>query len=86
MSIGKEWSDAEFEELRAVFFAQAYELVADLQDLLMTLETEPGNADAVRTIKRHIHTLKGDSHAMGISAAGALCHRMEDVLSPGARG
>ena len=49
MSIGKEWSDAEFEELRAVFFAQAYEIVDDLQDLLMTLETEPGDADDVRT-------------------------------------
>ncbi|MDH4161462.1 MAG: chemotaxis protein CheA [Nitrospirota bacterium] len=76
-----QWSDEEYRELRKVFFAQTREIIADLRDLVMSLETEPSNDEVLKTVKRNVHTLKGDSNAMGLTFVGALCHRMEDALS-----
>jgi two-component system chemotaxis sensor kinase CheA len=75
------WSDAEQAELKQVFYGSAYELVDTIQDELLKLEEDPGDGDALRQVKRHIHTLKGDSGSVGLSSAAGLCHRMEDVLA-----
>lgn len=78
---GGQWSSKEFEELRKIYFAQAYEIVDELQDAMLKLEADPGDAETLKIIKRHVHTLKGDSHSIGLGSIGTLCHRMEDVLS-----
>jgi two-component system chemotaxis sensor kinase CheA len=75
------WSERETEELWQVFYAQAHELLEELQDCLLRLEGEPPGGDTLKIVKRHLHTLKGDSRAMGLGEVGRLCHRMEDVLS-----
>ena len=75
------FSQSEMEELKKVFFAQAHEIVADLQDSLLRFEADPGDAEMLKTIKRYVHTLKGDANSVGLSSVGSLCHRMEDVLS-----
>jgi two-component system chemotaxis sensor kinase CheA len=77
----EQWSAEEFNELRKVFFSQAYEIADELQDAMLRLEADPGDEETLRTVKRHVHTLKGDSHAIGLDSIGTLCHRMEDVLS-----
>jgi len=71
----------EFEELKKVFYSQAYEIVEDLQELVLRLESSPEDNAALKTLKRHIHTLKGDSNSLGLSSVGAICHGMEDLLS-----
>jgi two-component system chemotaxis sensor kinase CheA len=76
-----QWNEEELAELRKVFYAQAYELVEELQDEMLKLETDPGNDDILKLVKRHVHTLKGDSNSIGLVSIGTLCHRMEDVLS-----
>lgn len=81
MSPFGELENSEFEDLRNVFFSQAYEIVENLQDLLLALETSPDDGAAVKAIKRHVHTLKGDSNSIGLTVVGGLCHTMEDVLS-----
>lgn len=75
-----QWSDDEYRELRKVFFAQSREIIADLRDNVLSLETDPANDEVLKTVKRSVHTLKGDSNAMGLAAVGTLCHRMEDAL------
>jgi two-component system chemotaxis sensor kinase CheA len=75
-----QWNEQEIAELRKVFYAQAYELVEELQDSMLKLEAEPGNEDVLKLVKRHVHTLKGDSNSIGLVSIGTLCHRMEDVL------
>jgi len=75
----EQWSGDELTELKKVFYAGAYELVEKLQDELLALEE--GHAhDRLTAIKRHLHTLKGDSNSVGLTSVGTLCHRMEDVV------
>lgn len=74
-------TDSEFEELRKVFYAQAYETIEALQDSILKIETDPENEDILKAIKRYIHTLKGDSNSFGLTSVGTLCHRIEDMLS-----
>jgi two-component system chemotaxis sensor kinase CheA len=79
-SFADQWSDNELVELRKVFYTQAYEIVEELQELLLRLETAPGDTDALKGVKRSVHTLKGDANSVGLPPIGALCHRIEDVL------
>lgn len=74
-------SDSEFNDLKEVFYSQAYEAVENLQDLVLILETTPEDDAALKAVKRYIHTLKGDSNSFGLTSVGTLCHSMEDILS-----
>jgi two-component system chemotaxis sensor kinase CheA len=78
-----QWDEKEVAELRKIFYVQAYEIVESLQDEIFALESKPGDEDLLKTVKRHIHTLKGDSKSIGLVQIGTLCHRMEDVLMAG---
>lgn len=68
-------------ELRQLFFESAAELVQKLNDEAMQLEKSPGNAEAARSLRRTVHTLKGDSAACGFRELSELSHEFEDVLS-----
>ena len=75
------FSSTELEELRKVFYSQAYEIVENLQESLLKLENDIEDAAALKTIKRYVHTLKGDSNSFSLTSIGTLCHSMEDILS-----
>ena len=70
-------------ELRQLFFETAAELVQKLNDEAMQLEKSPGNAETARSLRRTVHTLKGDSAACGFRELSELCHEFEDVLTLG---
>lgn len=73
--------EAEFLELKKIFYSQSYEIVENLQDGLLQLEADPGNSAVVKAVKRYFHTLKGDSNTFGLAPIGALCHKVEDLLT-----
>lgn len=75
------WNDAEFEELKKVFYSEAFETLENLQDLILFLETSPNDEQALKAVKRHVHTLKGDANTIGLTSVGSLCHSIEDMLS-----
>ncbi|HEY6009940.1 MAG TPA: chemotaxis protein CheA, partial [Nitrospirota bacterium] len=77
----EQWNNTDMLELRKVFFAQAFEIADELEDAMLKLEADSGDEDVLKTVKRHVHTLKGDSNTIGLSTLGSLCHRMEDVLA-----
>jgi two-component system chemotaxis sensor kinase CheA len=81
MSAFGDLSESDFEDLRNVFYCQARETVDDLQDLLLALEAAPEDGAILKAIKRHIHTLKGDSNSIGLTSLGTLCHSIEDIIS-----
>ncbi len=68
-------------ELRQLFFESAGELVQKLNDEAMQLEKSPGDAETARSLRRTVHTLKGDSAACGFRELSELSHEFEDVLS-----
>jgi two-component system chemotaxis sensor kinase CheA len=70
-------------ELRQLFFESAGELVQKLNDEAMQLEKLPGDAETARSLRRTVHTLKGDAAACGFRELSELCHEFEDVLTLG---
>ena len=69
-------------EMRAIYFESAAELLQTLNDDALRLESDPSDADIIRSIRRSIHTLKGDSAVMGFAELSELAHELEDVLAP----
>ena len=68
-------------ELRELFFESAQELLQALNDEALKLEKHPGDEEIVRSIRRTVHTLKGDSAACGLRELSELAHQFEDALS-----
>jgi two-component system, chemotaxis family, sensor kinase CheA len=75
-------SDERAAEMRDLFFQSAQELLQALNEQGLALEQDAANAEAVREIRRVVHTLKGDSAACGFRELSDLTHELEDVLSP----
>jgi two-component system chemotaxis sensor kinase CheA len=52
-----------------------------LNEESLKLERNPGDEEIVRSIRRTVHTLKGDSAACGLRELSELAHQFEDALS-----
>ncbi|MGA8489301.1 MAG: chemotaxis protein CheA, partial [Terriglobales bacterium] len=57
------------------------ELLQSLNEETLKLEKRPGDLEPVRTIRRIVHTLKGDSAAVGYHELSELAHEFEDALA-----
>ena len=68
-------------DLRQLFFESARELVQKLNDEAMGLEKAPNDAETARSLRRTVHTLKGDAAACGFRELSELAHEFEDVLT-----
>ena len=68
-------------ELRELFFETSLELLQALNEESLKLEKNPGDEEIVRSIRRTVHTLKGDSAACGLRELSELAHQFEDALS-----
>jgi two-component system chemotaxis sensor kinase CheA len=68
-------------ELRELFFETSQELLQALNEEALKLEKTPGDEEIVRSIRRTVHTLKGDSAACGLRELSELAHQFEDALS-----
>jgi two-component system chemotaxis sensor kinase CheA len=68
-------------ELRELFFETSQELLQALNEEALKLEKNPGDDEIVRSIRRAVHTLKGDSAACGLRELSELAHQFEDALS-----
>jgi two-component system chemotaxis sensor kinase CheA len=68
-------------ELRDLFYETSQELLQALNDEALKLEKHPGDEEIVRSIRRTVHTLKGDSAACGLRELSELSHQFEDALS-----
>lgn len=69
-------------EMRALFFESGAELLQGLNDDALRLEAHPSDAETIRSIRRTVHTLKGDSAILGFHEMSELAHELEDVLAP----
>ena len=68
-------------ELRELFFETAAELLQALNEGALQLEKTPADPEVVRSIRRTVHTLKGDAAACGYRELSELSHEMEDALA-----
>jgi len=68
-------------ELRELFFETSQELLQSLNDEALKLEKHPADIELVRSIRRIVHTLKGDSAACGFKELSNTAHALEDALA-----
>ena len=69
-------------ELRELFFESAAEILQAMNEAGLALEEHPADKEHLRSIRRAVHTLKGDSAACGFRELSELAHELEDVLTP----
>lgn len=69
-------------ELRELFFESSSEILQSMNEAGLALEVTPGDPELLRSVRRAVHTLKGDSAACGFRALSELAHELEDVLTP----
>jgi two-component system chemotaxis sensor kinase CheA len=74
-------SDERAAEMRELFFESAQELLQALNEQALTLEKHPGDLENIRSIRRTVHTLKGDAAACGYRELSELAHEFEDALA-----
>ncbi len=74
-------NDDRMNDLRELFFESAAELVEKLNEEALRLEKSPGDAETARSLRRIVHTLKGDAAACGYKELSELAHEFEDVLA-----
>ena len=74
-------NDERMTELRELFFESAQELLQALNDEALKLEKHPGDSEIVRSLRRIVHTLKGDAAACGYRELSEVAHELEDALA-----
>jgi chemosensory pili system protein ChpA (sensor histidine kinase/response regulator) len=67
-------------EMLEVFALEAEEHLQIISANLQLLEQNPHNREALQTIRRSSHTLKGAAGVVGFKTTSKLAHRMEDLL------
>ncbi len=68
-------------DLLGEFVAESRELLERSESALLALESNPGDAEAVNTVFRAFHTVKGTSGFLGLKLASELAHLAESLLS-----
>lgn len=70
------------EQVSQVFFEESKEILEDLDELILKLESDPNNLDHVNLLFRKIHTIKGSVGAVpGGQLLGSLAHEFEALLT-----
>ena len=75
------FSDDRGSELRDLFFETAQELLQSLNEDALKLEQAPQDREIIRSIRRTVHTIKGDAAAVGFHELSELAHILEDALA-----
>ncbi len=73
--------DERASELRELFFESSEEILQAMNEAGLALEDHPTDQEALRSVRRAVHTLKGDSAACGYRELSELAHDLEDVLT-----
>jgi two-component system chemotaxis sensor kinase CheA len=68
------------EAIKATFFQECDELLADLETGLLALEHGEGEADTVNAVFRAVHSVKGGAGAFGLEALVRFAHVFETTL------
>ncbi|RMF93059.1 MAG: chemotaxis protein CheA [Candidatus Schekmanbacteria bacterium] len=64
------------------FIEECNEYISNAEASLLELETDPNDKEAINTIFRAFHTIKGTSSFLGITPISELSHKVESLLIP----
>ncbi len=71
---------SELDQLLAVFRDQSLQILEEMGQDLLALESNPADADAMTRLRRGAHTIKGDSACVGLDGVTQVAHQIEDVF------
>jgi chemotaxis protein histidine kinase CheA len=74
-------SPEELVELKSMFRAECDDHLGALNDLLMTLELAPTDADTLNETFRRMHSVKGAARMVGFAGIEAVAHSLEALLA-----
>jgi chemosensory pili system protein ChpA (sensor histidine kinase/response regulator) len=69
------------EGLLQIFLEEATEVLASIEAAVPVCRAEPGNAEALATIRRGFHTLKGSGRMVGLDELGEVAWEVEQVMN-----
>jgi two-component system chemotaxis sensor kinase CheA len=72
---------SDFEDFRGTFFEECAERLADLEDQLARLASDPHPAERINGAFRAIHSIKGGAGAFGFAALVSFAHAFETLLA-----
>jgi two-component system chemotaxis sensor kinase CheA len=64
-----------------LFYEESDEGLAAMEEALIALEARPDDTDALKTLFRAAHTLKGNASSLGFTELADVTHQVEDVLA-----
>jgi len=73
-------------EMIGLFCSEAEELLADIEQSAIVLETDASDAETLATLFRSFHTLKGNAAVMKLAVLQRLAHEVESLLDAARRG
>lgn len=73
-------------ELMRLFCAESEDLLRDIEQGVLRLETAPDDADTLATVFRAFHTFKGNAAVMKLAVLQKLAHELESLLDAARRG
>jgi two-component system, chemotaxis family, sensor kinase CheA len=68
-------------EFLGIFRDEAHERLDSMSTALLAIEDGRASADAIDSLFRDAHTIKGGAGMLGLDAIGVLAHAVEDVLA-----
>ncbi|MCP4543551.1 MAG: hypothetical protein GY832_41085 [Chloroflexi bacterium] len=73
--------EAELEEVWALYAEDGREALDTVEEALLTLESDPDDAEQIVRLFRALHTFKGNSRMMGLDVIEMLAHHAEDLVA-----
>lgn len=73
-------SDDPFEAIKATFFQECEELLADLESNLLTLESGSTDIEVINAVFRAVHSVKGGAGAFGLEELVRFAHVFETLM------
>ncbi|MCP4108514.1 MAG: chemotaxis protein CheA, partial [Desulfobacteraceae bacterium] len=71
---------------KTAYIQEAQDLIADIETNLLDIEKDPGNAEALNSVFRYMHTIKGSGAMFGFDNIAGFAHHLETVLEKTCKG
>lgn len=68
-------------EMKESFVEESFPMVEEIEDLILVLEDDPENEDALNTYFRLLHTIKGTASCVGLPLVSNYVHYYEELVS-----
>ena len=76
----------EMQEIMEDFLVEAFEMIEQIDQDLVELESNPDDLDLLNKIFRVAHTIKGSGSFLNLDVLTKLTHHMEDILNKARKG